>query len=93
MEAPADKKLLAVALKYEMEKDRAPRVVAKGQGTIAGQILKVAQEQGITIREDAPLVEILSKIDIDALIPLEAYTAVAEILNYVYKVNHRKSGS
>lgn len=86
-ESDINKKLLAVALKYEMGKDQAPRVAAKGQGTIAEQILRVARENNITIREDASLVEILAKIDIDALIPLEAYTAVAEILNYVYKTN------
>ena len=87
MSEEPDKKIIAVALKYEKDKDQAPRIVAKGQGTIAEQILKVAEEQGITIREDASLVEILAKLDIDALIPLEAYTAVAEILNYVYKTN------
>ncbi len=80
---------LAVALKYDREKDPAPRVVAKGKGTIAEQIVKVAEANGIVIREDADLVEILEKLDLDAIIPLEAYTAVAEILNYVYKANAR----
>jgi flagellar biosynthesis protein len=79
----------AVALKYDMGKDPAPRIVAKGQGPIAEQIIKVAEEHGITIREDANLVEILGKLDIDTIIPLEAYTAVAEILNYVYKTNNK----
>jgi len=77
----------AVALKYDRVTDPAPRVVAKGKGSIAEQIVKVAQEHGITIREDATLVDILQKLDIDSIIPLEAYTAVAEILNYVYKTN------
>lgn len=79
----------AVALKYERGKDPAPRVVAKGAGTIAEQIIRVAEEHGVTIRKDAPLVEILSKLDLDAVIPLEAYAAVAEILNYVYRANAR----
>jgi flagellar biosynthesis protein len=78
---------LAVALKYERGKDPAPRVIAKGQGTIAEQIIRVAQEHGIIVREDATLVEILTKLDIDTIIPLDAYAAVAEILNYVYKAN------
>lgn len=78
---------VAVALKYEIGKEQAPRVVAKGKGPIADQIIKVAEEHGITIHEDANLVEILSKLDIDTFIPLEAYSAVAEILNYVYKTN------
>ncbi len=78
---------LAVALKYDKGKDPAPRVVAKGKGTIAEQIVKVAEEHGIHVQEDAALVEILEKLDIDTIIPLEAYAAVAEILNYVYKAN------
>jgi len=78
---------LAVALKYDRGKDPAPRLTAKGRGPIAEQIIKVAEAHGITIREDADLVEILEKLDIDSIIPLEAYVAVAEILNYVYKTN------
>ncbi len=78
---------VAVALKYDRTKEPAPKVVAKGKGLIAENIIKVALEHGITVREDANLVEILDKIDIDSIIPLEAYSAVAEILNYVYKAN------
>lgn len=85
-----DKKIpVAVALKYEAGKDMAPKVAAKGKGPIAESIIKIAEELGIAIREDASLVEILSKIDIDTVIPLEAYAAVAEILNFVYKTNAR----
>ena len=78
---------VAVALRYDRAKDPAPRVAAKGRGPIAEQIIKVAEAHGITIREDANLVEILEKLDIDTVIPLEAYAAVAEILNFVYKTN------
>lgn len=78
---------VAVALQYDIDKDQAPRVTAKGKGAIAENIVRIAEENGITIREDANLVEILAKIDIDTMIPLEAYSAVAEILNYVYTVN------
>ena len=85
--AEHDPKKAAVALKYEREKDPAPRIVAKGHGTIAEQIVKVAEESGVTIREDAELVDILGKLEIDSLIPLEAYAAVASILTYVYKTN------
>src|SRR3546814_9238744 len=52
---------------------------------MADQIVRIALEHGVTVREDADLVEILSKLDIDALIPLEAFTAVAEILSYIYR--------
>ncbi len=79
----------AVALAYDRGKDPAPRVAAKGRGLIADQIIKVAGEHNIPVREDAALVEILEKLDIDSIIPLEAYAAVAEILKYVYTVNEK----
>ena len=82
-----EKNPVAVALKYDRTKDPAPRVVAKGKGSIAEQIIRVAIENGITIREDANLVDILEKLDIDTIIPLEAYAAVAEILNFIYQSN------
>jgi flagellar biosynthesis protein len=90
-EDEADRKTppIAVALKYERGKEPAPHVVAKGRGPIAEQIIRVALEHGVTVHEDANLVEVLEKLDLDAVIPLEAYAAVAEILNYVYKANAR----
>jgi len=77
----------AVALKYERGQDEAPMVIASGKGNIAEQILAIAFERGIKVREDADLIEILSAIDIDSPIPLEAFAAVAEILSYVYAAN------
>jgi flagellar biosynthesis protein len=84
-----DKNKLAVALQYEREKDPAPRVTAKGKGFVAEQIIALAREHNIEVRSDADLATLLSKLDLDTPIPLEAYTAVAEILNYVYKINDR----
>lgn len=80
-------KNLAVALKYDQSNDPAPRVVASGKGEIAEQMIAIAREHGITIHRDEELVQILSVLDIDTLIPLEAYAAVAEILAYIYKKN------
>ena len=77
----------AVALQYDADEAQAPRVTASGKGAIADQILAIAFEQGIKVREDADLVEVLEKVDIDTPIPLEAFAAVAEILSYVYKAN------
>ncbi|MDE3017153.1 MAG: EscU/YscU/HrcU family type III secretion system export apparatus switch protein [Pseudomonadota bacterium] len=85
----ADTDKLAVALVYAREKDNAPRVAAKGKGYIAQAIIELAQRHGIEVREDTDLAMLLSKFDIDAPIPLEAYAAVAEILAYVYKTNDR----
>ena len=64
-----------------------PRVVAAGQGTFAEQILQIAWANNIKVREDADLVEVLSAIDVDSEIPVEAFAAVAEILAYVYRAN------
>ena len=77
----------AVALEYERTQDDAPRVVASGKGAVAEQILQVAFAHNIKVREDAELVEILSLVDVDCPIPLEAFAAVAEILTYVYQAN------
>ncbi len=78
---------MAVALKYDRGNDPAPRITASGKGAIAEQIVQLAFANGVKVRQDAPLVEILSMIEVDSLIPLEAYAAVAEILSYVYKAN------
>ena len=86
---PIDAPERAVALRYEHEKDDAPRVVAKGRGEIAKQIIEIAREHGVTIYEDDNLVEILSRLDLNQLIPPELYHAIAEVLAFVYRVNGR----
>jgi len=77
----------AVAVKDKSQNLTKPRVVASGQGTLAEQIVQIAWANNIKVREDADLVEILSAIDIDSEIPIEAFAAVAEILAYVYRAN------
>jgi flagellar biosynthesis protein len=76
-----------VALHHERRDNRAPKVVASGKGSVAEQILEIAFANGVKVREDADLVELLSHVDIDSEIPLEAFGAVAEILAYVYRAN------
>ncbi len=78
---------LAVALADDPDRPDAPRVVASGKGWVAEQILTLAFESGVRVRQDAALVQILAAMDLDAEIPLEAYTAVSEILAYVYRLN------
>ena len=78
---------VAVALEYDSGSEFAPKVIAGGRGRIAEQILQIAFERGIKVREDADLAEMLSAIDIDSEIPIEAFAAVAEILVYVYRAN------
>ncbi len=82
----------AVALTYDQAAADAPRISASGAGAIAEQILAIAFANGVKVREDADLVEILSMIDVDSPIPLEAFAAVAEILRYVYQAERRLPG-
>ncbi len=82
-----DKVQKAVALAHEPKAETRPRVVASGRGAVAEQILQVAFANHVKVREDADLVEVLSAVDVDAEIPLEAMAAVAEILAYVYRAN------
>jgi flagellar biosynthesis protein len=77
----------AVALKYEPGGPALPRIVATGHGCVAEQILEIAFANGVKVREDADLVEILSAVDLDSEIPIEAIAAVAEILARVYQAN------
>ena len=83
-----EKQQKAVALKYDQSKDATPKVAAKGKGAIAEKIMAIAKEHGIPIREDADMVELLSRLDLDEEIPASLYKAVAEILAFIYKVNN-----
>ena len=78
----------AVALRYTPEME-APVVVAKGKGVVAQKLIEKAKEHGIPLQEDASLVEVLSKLDIDQKIPPELYQIVAEILTFVYRADQR----
>ena len=77
----------AIAIKREPESEARPRVVAKGEGELAEQILAIAFERDIKVRTDVDLAEILSAVEVESEIPLEALAAVAEILSYVYRAN------
>lgn len=77
---------VAAALKSE-DASKTPRLVAAGRGNVAEQILALAFANGVKVREDPDLAEMLSAVDLDSEIPVEAFTAVAEILSYVYRAN------
>ena len=77
----------AVALKDSSEESAIPIITAAGRGKIAEQILQIAYENGIKVRSDADLAEILAKIELESPIPSEAFMAVAEVLSYVYRAN------
>jgi flagellar biosynthesis protein len=77
----------AVAIHYDRKVADAPTVVASGRGAVAEQILAIAFAHGIKVREDATLAEMLSLVEVDSPIPLEAFGVVAEILSFVHKAN------
>lgn len=78
---------LAIALHHERSGDKAPVVVAKGYGELAEKILQVAFANDVKVRQDPDLAQVLSVVEVDCEIPLEAFAAVAEILTYVYRAN------
>ena len=80
----------AVALRYDPEKESAPRVVASGKGPSAENIIKVAELHNLPIRKDEDLVELLSKVEIDREIPEKLYVAVAEVFKFIYQVTNTK---
>jgi len=77
----------AIALGYEPEKDRAPRVLAKGLGEIAEAIIAIARKHGIQLYEDEALSRSLYALQIGQEIPEQFYVAVAEVLAYVYRLD------
>jgi len=83
----------AVALKYDKEKDNAPNVTAQGTGNTAKNIIKIAEENGIPIKKDEDLVNMLSQIELNQEIPTELYQAVSEIFSFIYSLaNQKKEG-
>ncbi len=78
----------AIALKYESSSMQAPIVVAKGADLVAARIRDIAGEHRIPIVENPPLARgLYRRVDIGKEIPAEFYTAVAEVLGYVYSIN------
>ncbi|TFW30182.1 flagellar biosynthetic protein FlhB [Massilia arenosa] len=75
----------AVALAYA-DGDVAPKVVAKGKGQVASQIIARAQEHGVFVHESKELVSLLMHIDLDRQIPPALYRIVAELLAWLYHI-------
>lgn len=84
-------KLEAVALAYR-EGQAAPRVIAKGRGLIAQEIIRRAKESGIYVHESSALVALLMQVDLDDRIPPQLYAAVAELLAWLYRLEQGLNG-
>lgn len=86
-----DKRQLAVALAYHSH-DPAPRVVAKGRGLIAQAIIERAKEHGVFVHESQELVGLLMQVELEQQIPPQLYLAVAELLAWLYQLEHGQTG-
>lgn len=80
----------AVALEYEAG-DKAPKVIATGQGILAEKIIDVAKEADVPIHKDEKLARSLSVLDIGEYIPPELYSIVAEVLVFVDRMDRLQS--
>lgn len=69
----------AVALKYSVEQDRAPVVIASGYGEIANRIIEIAEHNGIPVFRDDSAASLLCMLEVGASIPPELYEVVAAI--------------
>jgi flagellar biosynthesis protein len=83
----------AVALAYQGG-DPAPKVVAKGKGLLAEQIIGRAREAGVFVHESQELVALLMEVDLDRQIPPALYRAIAELLAWLYHIESaQKTGA
>ena len=82
-----DKSPKAVALKYNHQKNKAPKVIAKGREDIAEKIIEVAKAHNVPLYEDKNLSQILEALELETEIPPELYRAVAEVLAFIYRLN------
>ncbi|MBM7692285.1 flagellar biosynthesis protein [Peribacillus deserti] len=80
----------AIALRYDSEKEGAPRVIAKGKGLAAERIMETAKENDIPIQEDPSLAGILAELELNQTIPEDLYQAVAEVFAFIYKIDQEK---
>ncbi|PKL83972.1 MAG: flagellar biosynthesis protein FlhB [Ignavibacteriae bacterium HGW-Ignavibacteriae-3] len=81
----------AIAIKYEMNKDRAPKVVAKGMDELAQRIKKIAIENNVPLHEDKELARALYKAtEVGDEIPTKLFKAVAQILAYIFQLKKMK---
>lgn len=87
MSTPTNKRQMAVALAYRSH-DPSPKVVAQGRGMIAQAIIERAKQHGVFVHESEELVGLLMQVELDQHIPPQLYLAVAELLAWLYRLEH-----
>lgn len=85
---PSTPQQAAVALTYGQHQSGAPAVVAKGRGLIAQAIIERAKQHGVYVHESEDLVSLLMQVELDQEIPPQLYLAVAELLTWLYRLEH-----
>lgn len=83
-----EQRSLAIALAYAPG-DAAPRIVAKGRGLIAEEIIRRAQEHGVFVHGSPELVTLLMQSNLDDHIPPQLYIAIAELLVWIYHLDQQ----
>jgi flagellar biosynthesis protein len=84
-----NEKKQAVALSYDANVHEAPVVVAKGKGYVAEAIIAAAKQHGIPIQEDPSLVQLLSELEVNEMIPEDLYALVAELFAFIYRLDRQ----
>jgi len=79
----------AVAVQWNPVTEELPTITASGEGALAAEILRMAAEHNIPIRQDNDLLQVLSLLDVGESIPAQAHTAIAEILAFIYWSNQQ----
>jgi flagellar biosynthesis protein len=82
----AQERKKAIALRYEAGKDKAPVIVAKGKGSVADRIIKLAEDNRVPIVRDRELVEAMMNIEVFEEIPPVLYEAIAKVLVFVKSI-------
>ena len=77
----------AVAIRYDKAHEDAPRVVAKGRGYVAEQLLLIAKRHAVPVYQNQTVTQLLMAVELDREIPPELYQAVANVLAYVYRLD------
>lgn len=80
----------AIAIFYDGS--NAPTVTAKGAGNDAEEIVRIARECGVPLCDNAPLVELLSQLELGESIPEQLYLAIAHIIAFAYKLELDAAG-
>lgn len=84
----------AIALKYDIEQDQAPIIIAKGKDHLAMRIVEIGEKNNIPIKENRLLARgLYDMAEVNDYIPGELYQAVAELIAWVYSEKKKDKGA